>query len=103
MLHTPNHSIVVLDIEQAHVFAETTFACHNRSLVTGTHPPKTCKIYCCCRGSARLGYCRFGHAYDADLALWNFSPHGPFAAAEDLKASPLLRPLADGLRFTVVS
>lgn len=50
-----------------------------------------------------VNYCRFGHAYDADLALWNFSPHGPFATAEDLKASPLLQPLADGLRFTVVS
>lgn len=46
---------------------------------------------------------RFGHAYDADLTLWNFSPHGPFAAVEELKASPIMQPLEDGLRFTVVS
>eukprot|EP00752_Nemacystus_decipiens_P001899 g1829.t1 len=44
----------------------------------------------------------FGHAYDAELALWNFSPHGPFATVEELKASPLLQPLADGLRFAVI-
>lgn len=46
---------------------------------------------------------RFGHAYDADLALWNFSPHGPFSAVEELKSSQIMQPLADGLRFTVVS
>ncbi|CAN0030079.1 unnamed protein product, partial [Hapterophycus canaliculatus] len=44
----------------------------------------------------------FGHAYDPDLALWNFSPHGPFSAADDLKSSPLMQPLGDGLRFTVI-
>lgn len=45
---------------------------------------------------------RFGHAYDPELVLWNLSPHGPFASAEELKSSKLMQPLADGLRFTVV-
>ena len=45
---------------------------------------------------------RLGHAYDADLALWNFSTHGPFQTVGELTSSPLLQPLSDGLRFTVV-
>ena len=46
---------------------------------------------------------RLGHAYDPNLALWNFSPHGPFQSAGELASSSLLQPLSDGLRFTVVS
>lgn len=45
---------------------------------------------------------RLGHAYEPDLTLWAFSPHGPFQTVEELASSPLMQPLDDGLRFTMV-
>lgn len=45
---------------------------------------------------------RLGHAYDPDLALWCFSPYGPFPTKKELASSPLMQTPEDGLRFTVV-
>ncbi|CAN0341450.1 unnamed protein product [Ectocarpus sp. 6 AP-2014] len=54
------------------------------------------RLFEACNGSPA-----FDQAYDPELALWNLSPHGPFETVQDLKSSPLVQPLADGLRFTV--
>lgn len=62
--------------------------------------------YGVCRHKRCSSFCRYrrrlGHAYEPDAAVWNLTPHGPFGTVEELASSPLMRPLADGLRFTVV-
>ncbi len=72
-----------------HQFAVCAVKANTTLYHAGTRPASLC--------------CSFGHAYDADLALWNTSPYGPFASVEELKASSMMQPLPDGLRFTVVS